>query len=288
MNVKIITDSCCDLPLELADELGLNVIPVLVTSGDNEYRDQIDITPKTVYEGMRKGKIYKTSQITPQVFEEHFEEAARIGNPAIYLGFSSELSSTYQSAVIARMNILEKYPDFDLKIIDTKAASGGFGLIVYETAKAAKSGATKEELLDISRFYIDNVDQIFTVDDIDYLYRGGRVSKTSAILGGMLNIKPILEVKEGKLIPIEKVRGRTKVLKRMIEMMEERNIDGDFSNRTIFITHGDDAEAAEKLKQMIESKFGAKNYFVGMVGAVIGSHSGPGTLCVFYSKKNKA
>src|SRR5690606_16006508 len=150
MNVKIITDRCCDLPLELAHELELEVVPVLVTSGDNEYRDQIDIVPKTVYEGMRNGQIYKTSQITPQIFEERFEKVAKNGHQAIYLGFSSELSSTYQSALIAKKNLMEKYPDFDLEIIDSKAASGGFGLVVYESAMAAKSGATKEELLDIS------------------------------------------------------------------------------------------------------------------------------------------
>lgn len=286
MTIKIITDSCCDLPLELAEELGLEIIPVLVTNGDNEFRDQIDIQPKTVYEGMRNGQIYKTAQITPQVFAHHFSRYAENGDQAIYIGFSSELSSTFQSAVMARQYLKESYPDFDLEIIDTKAASGGVGLIVYETAKAAKNGASKENLLKILEFYINNCNQIFTVDDIEYLYRGGRVSKTSAILGGMLNIKPILEVNNGKLVLIEKVRGRAKVFKRMLELVEERNIDKDFSKRTFVIAHGDDLEGAEKLRNMIEEKFGVKNFLVIAVGAVIGAHSGPGTLCVFYSSKN--
>ena len=152
MTIKIITDSCCDLPLELAEELGLEIIPVLVTNGDNEFRDQIDIQPKTVYEGMRKGEIYKTAQITPQIFLQYFSKYAEKGIQTIYIGFSSELSATFQSASLARLNLKESYPDLDLEIIDTKAASGGFGLIVYEVAKAAKSGASKEELLEILKF----------------------------------------------------------------------------------------------------------------------------------------
>ncbi len=287
MTIKIITDSCCDLSAELVEQLEIEVIPVLVVNGDKEYRDYIDIQPKTVYDGMRKGKIFKTAQITPIIFEEYFKKYAKEQTPAIYLGFSSQLSSTFQSSILAKRSLLEKYPDLDIEVIDTKAASGGLGLIVYEVARAAQNGATKEELLKLIEHYIDNMDHIVTVDDIEYLYRGGRVSRTTAVLGGMLNIKPILEMNQGKLIPIDKVRGRAKALKRMLELMEERNIDDNFKDRTIFIYHGDDIKNAEKLRDMVIEKYDVKEIKTGVIGAVIGAHSGPGTLCIFYSKKNE-
>lgn len=286
MTVKIITDSCCDLPPELAAELGLEVLPLLVINEESEYRDQLDITPKEVYDGMREGKIYKTAQVPPHVFEESFERIAREGKQAIYLGFSSELSSTFQSARMAKNSIMEKYPEVDIELIDTRAASGGFGMIVYETARKANLGASKDEVLKTADFCIENIDHIFTVDDIEYLYRGGRISKTSAVLGGMLNIKPVLEVREGKLGPVDKVRGRQKALRRILELMEERAIDKDFSESKIFIFHGDDPEAAERLREMITEKFGAKDFYIGLIGAVIGAHTGPGTISVFYSKRN--
>lgn len=286
MTVKIITDSCCDLPPELAAELGLEVLPLLVINEESEYRDQLDITPKGVYDGMREGKIYKTSQVPPHVFEESFERIAREGKSAIYLGFSSELSATFQSARMAKNSISEKYPQIDLELIDTKAASGGFGMIVYETAKKANEGASKEEVLKTINYFIENIDHIFTVDDIEYLYRGGRISKTSAVLGGMLNIKPVLEVKEGKLGPVDKVRGRQKALKRILDLIEERAVDKDLSKRKVFIFHGDDPEAAERVKEMITEKFGVSDFYIGLIGAVIGAHTGPGTISVFYSKRS--
>lgn len=286
MTVKIITDSCCDLPPKLADEMGIEVIPLLVINGENEYRDQIDITPKDVYDGMRDGKIYKTAQVPPHSFERSFEKIAKDGSKAIYLGFSSELSATFQSAQMARNSLVERYPGLELELIDTKAASGGLGFIVYEAAKAAREGASMEDILKLTDFLVQNMDHIFTVDDIEYLYRGGRVSKTSAVLGGMLNIKPVLEVREGKLGPIDKVRGKQRVLKRLLELMEERSIDADLSNRKVFIFHGDDPEAAEKVREMITEKFGVKDFYTGLIGAVIGAHTGPGTLSVFYTKKN--
>lgn len=286
MTVKIITDSCCDLPPELAAELGLEVLSLLVINEEREYRDQLDITPKDVYDGMREGKIYKTAQVPPHVFEESFERIAREGQSAIYLGFSSELSATFQSARMAKNSVLEKYPELDVELIDTKAASGGFGMIVYETAKKANEGASMEKVLETANFYIENIDHIFTVDDIEYLYRGGRVSKTSAVLGGMLNIKPVLEVKEGKLGPVDKVRGRQKALRRILELMEERSVDKDLSNRKVFIYHGDDPEAAERMREMIAEKFGVNDFYISFVGSVIGAHTGPGTISVFYSKRN--
>lgn len=284
MKVKILTDSASDLPEEIIKEYDIDVLPMTIIKDDKEYKDRIDISPKVIFDGMRNKEVFKTAQVTPIAFEEKFEEYAKQGIPVVYVGFSSELSATYQSSVIARDNVLIKYPDAKIEVVDTLAASGGFGLIVLEAAKFAKSGKDVGEILDRVELAKKSIDHIFTVDNIEYLYRGGRVSRTSAVLGGMLNIKPILEVKEGKLVPLEKIRGKNKVFTRMVELMEERSIDKDFTDATICITHGDDLEGAIKLKELIEERYNAKNFIINMIGATIGAHSGPGTLALFYPK----
>lgn len=284
MKVKILTDSASDLPEEIIKEYDIDVLPMTIIKDDKEYKDRVDISPKVIFDGMRNKEVFKTAQVTPIAFEEKFEQYAKQGIPVVYVGFSSELSATYQSSVIAKDNVLTKYPDAKIEVIDTLGASGGFGLIVLEAAKFAKAGKEVDEIIDRVNLAKESIDHIFTVDDIEYLYRGGRVSRTSAVLGGMLNIKPILEVKDGKLIPLEKVRGKNKVFTRMVELMEERSIDKDFKNATICITHGDDLEGALKLKELIEKRYNAKNFIINMIGATIGAHSGPGTLALFYPK----
>ncbi len=284
MSLKILCDSACDLPEDIVSQLGVDVLPIMVIRGEKSYRDRIDISPKEVYDNMRDGVVYKTAQVTPVNFQDKFEELTKDGSSVIYIGFSSELSSTFQSAVLAKTIVEGDKPGVDIMVIDTKAASGGYGFIVYEAAKALKNGKTKEEILEIIDFNIKNIDHIFTVDDIEYLYRGGRVSKTNAVLGGMLNIKPILEVVDGKLELLEKVRGRNKVYKTMVELMEQRAINKDFKDKTIFIFHGDDIESAEKLKETIKENLQVKDFLISDVGAVIGAHAGPGVLALFYIK----
>lgn len=285
MKTRIITDSACDLSLELIKEYDIDLLPLLVYLGDVEYKDGETLEPKELYDNMREGKVYKTAQIPPQVFKEKFEFYAKNNVPCIYIAFSSELSGTYQSAVMAREEILEKYADFDLTIIDTKCASGGFGLVVLKAAQMAKEGETKENILETAKFYSKHMEHIFTVDDLEYLYRGGRVSKTAAFVGSLLNIKPILHVDDGRLIPLEKIRGRKKVLSRMIDLMEERG--ENLKDQTIYITHGDDLETAMKAKDMIVKKFGCKDVMIGTIGCAIGAHSGPGTLAIFFLNKIK-
>lgn len=284
MSLKILCDSACDLPEGIISEFGIDVLPIMVIKGEKSYRDKIDITSKQVYDNMKTGVVYKTAQITPLVFHNKFQELTKDGSSLIYIGFSSGLSSTFQSANLAKLSVEADNPSVDIMIIDTKAASGGYGFIVYEAVKALKDGKTKEEILEIIDFNINNIDHIFTVDDIEYLYRGGRVSKTNAVLGGMLNIKPILEVVDGNLAVLEKVRGRNKVFKTMVDLMEQRAVVKDFSDKTVFIFHGDDIEGAEKLKELIKEKLGVNNFLISDVGAVIGAHTGPGILAIFYVK----
>ena len=280
MTIKILADSACDLTEEHYNELDIEMVPLTVHLNDEEYRDGLDISPKKVYDAMRKGATTKTSQVTLQAFKTIFTSYLEKNQPLIYLAFSSELSGTYQTAKMVEQEIKEETPDAPIHIIDTKCASIGYGLVVRRAAEHAKSGATVEEVLDLATYHAKHMEHIFTVDDLEYLYRGGRVSKTAAFVGSLLKIKPILHVEDGKLIPIEKIRGSKKVLGRMLTIMEERGTD--FENQTIGISHGDDLDTAEKLAEMINEKFAPKKIIIEMVGSVIGAHSGPGTIALFF------
>ncbi|MCK9443277.1 MAG: DegV family protein [Tissierellaceae bacterium] len=286
MGVRILSDSACDLPKDILEEYNIDTVPIVVIKDDKEYFDGETITPQEVYDGMKEGIIYKTAQIPPNIFNDKFEEYAKNDEDIIYIAFSSGLSGTYQTSVFVKEQIQEKYPNFKLEIIDTKAASGGFGLIVYYAAKMVKEGKSKEEILRAIEFYRDHMESIFTVDDIEYLFRGGRVSRTQAFLGGLLNIKPVLDVEDGKLVPIEKVRGKNKVFKSMLDLMEERTKEANLKEQTICITHGDNLEGALKLKEQIKERFGSEIFLINTIGAAIGAHSGPGTIALFFLGKN--
>ena len=283
MTVKILSDSACDLPDEIIEELDIEILPIIVMKGEEEYLDKVTIDPKKMYDDMRNGVVYKTAQIPPKIFEEKFEEIAKKGESTIYIAFSSGLSGTYQTSVLVRDSLKDKYPDMDIDIVDSRSASVGFGLLVHKAGKMAKEGKSKEEILSMLDFYVKHIEHIFTVDDIEYLFRGGRVTRTQAFVGGLLNIKPILDIPEdGTLQPREKVRGRKKVLNRMIEIMEERGGHADLKNQTIGINHGDDLEGALQLKKMIEERYGCTDFVINIIGCAIGAHSGPGTLSVFF------
>ena len=220
--LKMIADSGCDLPLNYFSKNNIELIPLKVILDGQEYDDLLDIDAETVFTAMKNGKVAKTSQGSAEKFREVFTKLAEQKQPGLYIAFSSELSGTYQTAYMIREQVLEEYPDFDLTIIDSKAASLGYGLIVHHAVQLLKSGAAKEKIIEEVKFYSQHMEHLFTVDDLEYLRRGGRVSKAGAFVGSLLNIKPLLNVENGKLIPIEKIRGRKKVLNRMLDLMEER------------------------------------------------------------------
>ncbi|HDR7636571.1 MULTISPECIES: DegV family protein [Bacillus] len=281
MGVKIITDSAADLPVELLQAYDIDLIPLRVyDEAETEYLDGVTLKSVTLLQKMREGAVYKTSLPSLETFQEKFVSYAKEGNPCIYLAFSSELSGTYQSSVLIKKEVKETYTDLDLEIIDTKCASLGQGIVVLEAAKMAKEGASKEEILNRVAFLMEHMEHIFTVADLQYLVRGGRLSKVAGFIGGLLNIKPILNVDEGKLIPLEKVRGKKKVLSRIVDIMEERG--KDLKGQTIGMTHGDDLETAEALKALITERFGCEVFIVNTIGAAIGAHTGPGALTLFF------
>lgn len=284
MTIKLITDSPSDLPQSIIEKYNIEVLPLYVTSGSEQYKDRLEISPEKLYNDMRVGKVYKTSQIPLADFVEKFREYGENGGSYLYLAFSSGLSGTYQAAVLASQQVKEDYPELDLEIIDTKCVSLGLGLVVSKVAQAIEKKEDKTKIVELAKYYSRHMEHIFTVDDLEYLLRGGRVSRTAAFVGSILNIKPILDVENGKLIPIEKKKGRKRALKRIVDIMEERGTN--LKEQAIGISHGDDLEAAELVKEMITERFGCKNFVINTVGAVVGAHSGPGTLAVFFVNEN--
>jgi DegV family protein with EDD domain len=283
MSVKIMADSACDLPLHFYEENGAILFPLKVQIDGTEYEDLKTIQPRQVYDAIRAGNLPKTSQASPAGFKEVFTELAKNKQAGIYIAFSSELSGTYQTAVMISEQVKEEYPDLDLTIIDTKCASLGHGLVVKEAARLAKENHSKEEILNDIHFRIQHMEHLFSVDDLDHLAKGGRVSKASAFVGGLLNIKPLLNVENGKLVPIEKLRGKKKLLRRIVELMKERG-EG-FENQVVGISNADDEETANEMKAMIIQEFNPKEVVITSIGAAIGSHVGPGALAIFFLNK---
>ncbi|PFA66425.1 fatty acid-binding protein DegV [Bacillus sp. AFS015802] len=280
MTVKLFADSASDLPAAYFTEHNIELLPLKVHIDGHDYEDLITIEPKTVFNKIRDGHMPKTSQVSPDLFLKKFTELAESNQSGIYVAFSSQLSGTYQTAVMIRDQVKEEHPDLDLTIIDSKCASLGYGLVVMKAAELLKDGATKEEIIEASRFHAEHMEHLFTVEDLEYLAKGGRVSKASAFLGGLLNIKPLLHVEDGKLVPIEKLRGKKKLLKRILDLMEER---GEvLSDQVIAISHGDDEELALEMKKLIEEKFSPKDVYISIIGCAIGSHTGTGTLAIFF------
>lgn len=285
MTIKLFADSACDLPLSYLQENNITLLPLHVHIDDKNYEDLQTIAPEEVYKAIRAGKMPKTSQAAPELMKQLFTELAQAQEQGIYIAFSSALSGTYQTAVMVQNQVKEDYPDLDLTIIDSKCASLGYGLVVRKANELLQMNASKSDIVQDCEWYCQHMEHLFTVEDLDFLARGGRLSKASAFLGGLLQIKPLLHVEEGKLIPLEKIRGRKKLMRRMLDIMKDRGVD--LEKQTIGISHGDDQEAAEELKRMIQTQFHTKNVIIHMIGSAIGSHSGPGTLALFFLNKTK-
>lgn len=282
--MKIFTDSGCDLPKSYYEENDVVLLPLRVQLNNKEYDDVISIDSKEVYDGIRQGAQPKTSQVSPELFLKHFEDLAKNEEEGIYIAFSSELSGTYSTAQMIRNQVLEQYPLLKLVIIDSKCASLGHGLVVEEAVRLRNLGTSFEDVASRISAFAPQIEHLFTVEDLDYLAKGGRVSKASAFLGGLLSIKPILNVEDGKLVPIEKSRGRKKALNRMLDLMQERG--GNFTNKIVGISHSDDMAFANEAKASIQERFSPQAVQITMIGSAIGSHVGPGTIAIFFTNKS--
>lgn len=281
MAIKIITDSACDITRDMESRYNVEIIPLQVEIDGTLYKDREEIEPLTVYEKMRSGAAPKTSLVVSDRLMDSFTNHAKAGDEVIYISFSSALSGSYNLVKLTEEDVRAEYPDFKIEVIDSKCASFGQGMVVLLAMQALEEGMAYDELVEKIRYWSDNMEHIFTVDDLEYLYRGGRVSKASKVLGGLLGIKPVLHVSdEGRLIPLEKCRGKKKTLARMIEMMGELN--PNIANETVGIIHADSADVAEEVRNMVIEKYGCKDILMSELGAVIGAHAGPGTIAIFF------
>ena len=281
MSYRIITDNCCDFPADMYTDLDLNVIPLTVRFQGEEVSQYSERWLKKMYAGMRDGEVATTSAVNPQSWADVIEPVLADGQDALILAFSSGLSTTYQSAVIAAAELAEKYPDRKIRVIDTLCASLGQGLLVWYACKKRSEGMGFEELADWCESKKLNLCHWFTVDDLMFLKRGGRVSAATALVGPMLQIKPVLHVdNEGHLISMAKARGRKASIQALAAKVGETAFEPE--KQTMFISHGDCLEDAQLLEKILREKYGVKNVFIYYVGAVIGSHSGPGTLALFF------
>lgn len=279
----ITTDNNADLPVEYYKEHNVGCMYFSYTMDDVLYKQGSYMPEGEFYGKMRAGSMPTTAQVNPEEARLLFEPYLKEGKDILHIAFSSGLSGTYNSCRIAVEELREEYPDRIITIIDSLAASLGQGLLVYLTQKLKEEGADMQTAAEWAENHRKNIVHLFTVDDLNHLYRGGRVSKTTAVLGGMLNIKPILHVDdEGKLIPIGKVRGRKKSILELTSLMDEKLGSCKDTCDTIFISHGDCLEDAEFLAEKIKERYQIKTEIVNYVGAVIGAHSGPGTLALFF------
>lgn len=281
MSYKIITDTCCDFPAQMYKDLQLEVVPLSVVYKGETYTNYTEAWLQEMFDGLRNGEKATTSAINPTGWAQVIEPVLAGGEDVLVLAFSSGLSATYQSAVIAADELQEKYPDRKIRVVDTLCASLGQGLLVWYACKKRDQGLSLDELTMWCEEYRYKLCHWFTVDDLMYLKRGGRVSATTALLGTMLQIKPVLHVDDaGHLINVSKARGRKASIDALAAKMGQTGIPG--ANDTVFICHGDCMEDAQYLAEKVKKDYGVKDVFIYYVGAVIGSHSGPGTLALFY------
>ena len=287
MDFEIVTDSCSNLVEDMIEDFGLHILPLtfMVDGEDAVYQsylkgEKTDL--KQFYTMMREGKVFKTSLPNLAESEALFRSILDKGHDLIYLAFSSGLSGTFQALSLMYSQLQEEYPDRKIYAVDTLAASGGQGLLVWYAVQHARAGETIDQVRDWveeNKLYLAHW---FTVDDLMFLFRGGRVSKTAAWAGTLLNIKPVLHVdNEGHLIPMEKVRGRKKSLNALVDHMEKSAVQ-PISDQMVFITHGDCLEEAEYVAGKVKERFGVKDVIINYIDPVIGSHAGPGTMALFF------
>lgn len=275
--IKIVTDSTADLTQALTREFDIRVVPLKVLFGDSIYREGVDITPKMFYELLQNSdKLPTTSQPSPGEFQDVYEELTSDGSAVISIHISGSMSGTYQSAQIARNNL----PDRDITVVDSKQVSMALGLVVLAAAKSVRDGYDKEEVLKRVNEVAGKVKTFFVVDTLEYLAKGGRIGKAAAFLGTVLNIKPILTIEEGIIAPVEKIRGKGKALDHIIKLANEFSLN--HKQIHCALVHGNALDEVIKFHRKLISELPFCEHMICEIGAVVGSHAGPGTIALFF------
>ena len=280
----IMTDSCCDLTDQMARDLELEVLPLTMHMDGQDYPNDLAgtaISNQEFYKRIRAGKLATTSAVNVGQFQDAMRRVLESGRDIVCVCFSSALSTTYQSAVIAAEDLRAEFPEAEIHVVDSLSASLGQGLLLYLAVEQKRKGLTAAEL---AKWVEDNrltVCHWFTVDDLNFLKRGGRVSATTALLGTMLSIKPIMHTSdEGKLVPVGKARGRKAAIAALLDKIEALGIHPE--KQTMFICHADCEEDAKAVAQTIQDRFGTPTVHINYIGPVIGSHTGPDTMGIFF------
>ena len=279
----ITTDNNSDLPEEYLKDHGVGCMYLSYSMDGKNYTHGNFLPEHEFYEAMRNGSMPTTAQVNPENAKALLEPYLKEGKDILHIAFSSALSGTYNSTRIAADELQEEYPDRKIIVVDSLSASLGQGLLVWLAQQKKELGQTLEDVVDWVEKNKLKMVHLFTVDDLNHLYRGGRVSRTTAIVGSMLNIKPVLHVdNEGKLTAIGKVRGRKKALQELVKLMDEKIGSFGADCDTIFISHGDCEQDAQYVAAKVKEKYNIKNIVINQVGATIGAHSGPGTMALFF------
>ena len=280
----IMTDSCCDLTDQMARDLELEVLPLTMHMDGQDYPNDLAgtaISNQEFYKRIRAGKLATTSAVNVGQFQDAMRRVLESGRDIVCVCFSSALSTTYQSAVIAAEDLRAEFPEAEIHVVDSLSASLGQGLLLYLAVEQKRKGLTAAEL---AKWVEDNrltVCHWFTVDDLNFLKRGGRVSATTALLGTMLSIKPIMHTSdEGKLVPVSKARGRKAAIAALLDKIEALGIHPE--KQTMFICHADCEEDAKAVAKTIKDRFGTPTVHINYIGPVIGSHTGPNTMGIFF------
>ena len=281
MSYRMITDTCCDLWQEFYNSLNVRVVNLSVNFQGETVSSYPESWLTDFYNGLRSGEAAQTSAVNPEGWKAVIEPVMAAGEDALVLAFSSGLSTTYQSAVIAAQELQEMYPDRQIRVVDTLCASMGQGLLLWYACQQRDAGLSLDELTAWCEKNKMNLCHWFTVDDLMYLKRGGRVSAATALVGTMLQIKPVMHVDdEGHLVKVSTARGRKASLDALAKKLGETGLPG--ANDTVFISHGDCKADAKYLANKLQADYGVKKVITYYVGAVIGSHSGPGTVALFF------
>lgn len=277
----ITTDSTVDLPKHFFEENQIKVMPLTYILDGNTYEDMDGLTGREFFDRIRNGAMPTTSQINPEQAREQFESIIREGKEILHIGFSSGLSGSYNSARIAAEELMEEYDDAKIVVIDSLCASMGEGLLLYKAIQRKREGKSLDEVAEWVEANKLHICHNVAVDDLFHLQRGGRISKTAAVIGSIISIKPIIHMnEEGKLVVIGKERGRKKSILSLVDRMAKQ-MEG-FENDVVMIVHGDVPEDAEFLKKQVVERFGVEEVIVNCIGPVIGSHTGPGVIAVFF------
>lgn len=279
--LKLIVDSTCDLPEQYIKENDILVLPLKILLEDKEYLDGETINVDEVYDAMKKGDMPMTSQPAPETIYNTFVNYAKKGQEFIYLAFSSAMSGTYQLASSILSELAEEYPEVNMAVVDSKGGSTATGLIVIQTMGYIKGSLSEfKKILGYMKDLTLHIEHIFTISDLNWLIKGGRISKTQGTIGSILGINPILDVNDGRMEVIRKTRGRKKAFTAVVDILEERA--GKLKDQIIGISHADDEEAALELITMIKERLGCTRFIINKIGGVLGSHLGIGGVGVFF------